>query len=185
MTRVDLARLSDVASGVPSGTSFPGSPTTNDLFYRTDLDILFVYDGTRWLCTCPHVTPLIRPDYTALSATTATYARTNVPDPLGGSDIYVTSFFGDVNISGGGTALGASHKWVGTLDKRDAAGSITSIGTINIDSGSSNTNRKFSTTVNALLTYGSYFTMADSWTKTGTPGNVSPYMSFAYRIVAT
>lgn len=53
MTRVDLARLSDVASGVPSGTSFPGSPADGDLFYRTDLDSLCRYrsTGTRWVTT--------------------------------------------------------------------------------------------------------------------------------------
>jgi len=36
-------------SGLASGTSFPGSPTNNDLFYRTDRDLLYFYDGTRWL----------------------------------------------------------------------------------------------------------------------------------------
>lgn len=32
-----------------SGTSFPGSPATGDLFYRTDRNIEYYYDGTRWL----------------------------------------------------------------------------------------------------------------------------------------
>lgn len=49
MTRVDLARLSDVASGVPSGSSFPGSPATNSIFFRTDKGLFCFYDGTRWL----------------------------------------------------------------------------------------------------------------------------------------
>lgn len=36
---------------VPSGTSFPGSPSDGDLFNRTDLDMVFRYDGgrTKWL----------------------------------------------------------------------------------------------------------------------------------------
>jgi hypothetical protein len=38
-------------SGVPTGTSFPGSPTTGDKFYRTDRNIEYFYDGTRWLST--------------------------------------------------------------------------------------------------------------------------------------
>lgn len=33
------------------GTSFPGSPATGDIFYRTDRNIEYVYDGTRWLST--------------------------------------------------------------------------------------------------------------------------------------
>jgi hypothetical protein len=34
-----------------SGTAFPGSPTTNDRFLRTDIrgGIMFFWDGTRWL----------------------------------------------------------------------------------------------------------------------------------------
>lgn len=180
-----LADSSTSSSGVPAGSAFPGSPATNDLYYRTDLSLLFFYNGTRWMTVILFVLPLTRPDFTALAATTATYARSNVPDPQGGTDIFVTAWNVDANISGGGTALGASHKWVGTLDKRDAAGTITSIMTINIDSGSSNTNRKFSNTTGVLLTPASYFTLADTWTKTGTPGNLSPYSSVSYRIVAT
>lgn len=37
------------ASGVPSGSSFPGSPSTNDLFFHATYKQLFYYDGTRWL----------------------------------------------------------------------------------------------------------------------------------------
>lgn len=39
------------SGGVSSGTSFPGSPATNDRFYRTDRAIEYFYDGTRWLST--------------------------------------------------------------------------------------------------------------------------------------
>lgn len=44
------------ASGVSSGTSFPGSPADNDLYYRTDLDELYRYEatGTKWLCATLH-----------------------------------------------------------------------------------------------------------------------------------
>lgn len=37
--------------GLSSGTGFPGSPSTDDLFYRTDRDILYFYDGSQWLST--------------------------------------------------------------------------------------------------------------------------------------
>jgi hypothetical protein len=36
---------------VDSGTTFPGSPTTGELFYRTDSDVLYVYSGTAWNST--------------------------------------------------------------------------------------------------------------------------------------
>lgn len=34
-----------------AGTSFPGSPATNDRYFRTDRGIEYYYDGTRWLST--------------------------------------------------------------------------------------------------------------------------------------
>jgi len=33
---------------VPSGTAFPSSPSTGQLFYRTDLDACFRYNGSSW-----------------------------------------------------------------------------------------------------------------------------------------
>lgn len=33
---------------LPSGTSYPGSPSDGDLFYRTDLNKTYRYDGTSW-----------------------------------------------------------------------------------------------------------------------------------------
>lgn len=44
-------------SGIASGTSFPGSPTTNQLFYRTDLGYLCYYTGTQWLTTEEYALP--------------------------------------------------------------------------------------------------------------------------------
>jgi hypothetical protein len=39
----------DTGGGIDSGTSFPGSPSTGDVFYRTDLMEMAFYDGTRWV----------------------------------------------------------------------------------------------------------------------------------------
>lgn len=40
-----------IETGLYGGNSFPGSPVSNQLFYRRDLDWLCFYDGTRWLTT--------------------------------------------------------------------------------------------------------------------------------------
>lgn len=37
------------ASGIPSGAAFPISPLENDFYHRTDRDLTYFYDGTRWL----------------------------------------------------------------------------------------------------------------------------------------
>jgi hypothetical protein len=34
---------------IGSGTTFPGSPSTGDMFYRTDARAMCYYDGTRWV----------------------------------------------------------------------------------------------------------------------------------------
>lgn len=38
----------DAGHDIESGTSFPGSPTEKDLFYRTDEHKWYVYNGTTW-----------------------------------------------------------------------------------------------------------------------------------------
>lgn len=39
--------------GIPTGTTFPSSPTSGSMFYRTDVNLLFNYDGSRskWITT--------------------------------------------------------------------------------------------------------------------------------------
>jgi hypothetical protein len=63
----------DTGGGIDRGTSFPGSPATDDIFYRTDLSRLAQYDGTRWLSTAY---PLSLPPYQVLpvNITSSTYA---------------------------------------------------------------------------------------------------------------
>ena len=41
--------ISSAQMSVPSGTSFPSSPATGQLFYRTDLKQLYRYNGTDWI----------------------------------------------------------------------------------------------------------------------------------------
>jgi len=41
------------------GTSFPASPASGDLAYRTDLGMLFFYDGTRWVSEQVFLTPVL------------------------------------------------------------------------------------------------------------------------------
>lgn len=36
-------------SGMPQGTSFPVSPSNGDFFQRTDRNLSYFYNGTRWL----------------------------------------------------------------------------------------------------------------------------------------
>lgn len=47
--RVTWAANGSAGSGVPAGTSNPGSPSSGDQFFRTDLGFYIYYNGTRWL----------------------------------------------------------------------------------------------------------------------------------------
>ena len=35
-------------TGIPTGTSDPGSPAAGDIYYKTDTKKVRVYDGTSW-----------------------------------------------------------------------------------------------------------------------------------------
>lgn len=64
-----------------SGSSNPGSPTTNDLFFRTDLGLWIYYDGTRWLSAQLFTQDLRNAD--SLLPVTATL-NLRAPHPFGG-----------------------------------------------------------------------------------------------------
>ena len=174
-------------NNIGAGTAFPGSPATSQRFFRTDLGLEFYYDGTRWLST--HLFTQILRNTTAsgdhpFSATTGAMAQAGpVPSLQGGSDIWVVRHICEFHINGG-TALSGSHKWVGTFRKNDSAGTETTVTTINITSGSVSVWRVIDTAIGALLGT-TFFRWGSTWTKTGTPGNLTVHEEVTYRIVAT
>lgn len=175
-----------------AGTSFPASKATGDRYYRTDLTMEFFYDGTRWLSTQLGRTVMggFHSQGTAtqnVSGTTSPYDRIASPYLNGGSDIWLETLVCSFFVAGGGTALGASHKWVFALEKRqDASATSNSITSISIDSGSSSVFRRATASIGALLNNG---TVHDAFqtvaTKTGTPGNFEGYAEVTWRVVAT
>jgi hypothetical protein len=75
--------------GLGTGVSFPGSPTTGDRFYRTDRNVDYFYDGTRWLSKYEYSLPVFRNP--ANPSSTADYSVVIVNPYFGLFDIYVTS----------------------------------------------------------------------------------------------
>jgi hypothetical protein len=73
---------------VPSGTSFPGSPATSDRYFRTDRNIEYVYDGTRWLSMQQFVLSIADNERNQSHTTTGAWAK--AVNPFNGDhDIYV------------------------------------------------------------------------------------------------
>lgn len=162
-----------------TGTSMPGSPAANQRVTRTDLGMDFYYDGTRWLSTTLYHDPV--PLFDSVGPFSATTTSPRIAQAFFGvSDVWLVrldaAFFVD-----GGTALGASHKWVLTL-KNAPAGST--VATINIDSGASSTWRQSATNIGAssASTVAQFHVDA---TKTGTPGNLYLALRLSWRRIGT
>lgn len=166
-------------------TTFPGSPADNDIYYRTDLDLLFFWNGTRWLSTTLY--QVTSPQADGSFPFTVTTGGGRMPHP--GQALSLDVWLEDLTVSffvNGGTALGASHKWVGIFAKKDSGNSGTTLVTVNIDSGASDTWRRSTTAIDALLgASATYFDMDLAWTKTGTPGTLFAPFMLTYRLVAT
>jgi len=171
------------------GTAFPSTPTTNQHYWRTDLNMEFFYDGTRWLTT-QVFQGVTKPRHDGASqlgelsvaitaSTTGNLIRGDVGLPPGCSDVYLTGYSASFQV-GAGTALSASHKWVGTLTGQ---GSGTGHATLTIDSGANSTWRRVSTSVGVVL--GTDVALMSSWAKTGTPGSLVVSETFFYRGIAT
>lgn len=168
------------------GTSFPASKATSDRFARSDLAMEFYWDGTRWLSYGPALTEEILWVNGTLPISASAFGthRVGTPETQGGSDIWLIRAENTFNVSGG-TALSASHKWVGTVSKVAGAASTT-IATVTIDSGASSTWRRLNVSIGALMNNGTgHEQFAVDWAKTGTPGNLFAFTKISYRIVAT
>jgi hypothetical protein len=109
-----FATMADVGGGggIPSGTSFPGSPTNNDLFYRTDRDLIYFYDGTRWLTT-----QMFTLNHTVILVTVDTQGLLPIPADY---QIYLVGW--DIN-----AYVSASATWVVTLSSVDTEFDLTTI----------------------------------------------------------
>lgn len=167
---------------VSGGTSFPGTPATNRRFFRSDRNIEYFYNGTRWLSTQVFNEAVPRGDGGPLPYAATAAAAERLACPWAGVyDLWLESFQLVFYITGG-TALGASHKWVSVLGKVAPAATVTTVATVNIDSGASDTFRTSLVAINALLgTTNVNFQV--SHTKTGTPGTIHALPRIVYRLV--
>jgi len=164
------------------GSSFPASPATNDIFPRTDLNMWFKFDGTRWLCQCTHTVPLQMWVTASMALSATTTNRFAVAWPVGrGLDIYLESIECLFQIEGGGTALDGSNKWVGTLVSQPSG---TTLATLTINSGASAALRTMDVFAGGFLDITSGDIGAQlTWTKTGTPGNLEQAARINFRFV--
>lgn len=168
-----------------SGTSFP-SAATGDRYWRTDTGLEYYYDGTRWVTT--QLFAMVPTATTVLAALTTSSNVGRIGTAFGtGTDLWVVSSVTQFFVASGGTALSASHKWVGTVAKLDTTNTgAGTYDTISVDSGASAAWRTNTTAVGALLgTAATYPAINFSWAKTGTPGSLTVVHTLTCRIVQT
>jgi hypothetical protein len=165
-----------------AGSSFPGSPANNDLFFHTTHDMLFFYDGTRWLTTTLYIEPIgITAGAVPYSASTT---ANRVAVPLAGAmAIWIENYWLSFFVSGG-TALSASHKWVCAIQSLNAS-VATPISSFSIDSGSVSVWRNSGPIAVGVVNPATEFELEVVSTKTGTPGTLYPLPRISYRLIGT
>lgn len=178
------AKLSRI-NGTVQWDSQTSSPTSasGDRWWRSDHVAEYYNSGSGMRSTVAREMPFPFTTDVPISAS-ATLHRMNMPGALGGSDIYLAGVITAYHVASGGTALSASHKWVGEVFKSNSAGN-SSLGTITIDSGASGQwlQGTFLSIGAAAATGSGYVALQIAWTKTGTPGNLYANCSLVYRTI--
>jgi hypothetical protein len=112
------------------GTSFPGSPSTGQRYIRTDRQIEYYYDGTRWLSTQLFVQAL------GIQSTLSPYIGTNAgalvaPNPWAGIyDIYIADVVFQYYLSATGNWTMAFTNAAGTSLSSTTASTVTTRTTV-------------------------------------------------------
>jgi len=159
--------LTDIeATASASGTSFPGSPSDGDLFYRTDRRIMYEYDlaSTSWLS--------LDRKYVPATGTRVLNGAANVTGIIGFwaifEDVYIESWVTLVRT--GGTNNGSNFS-TGTLKKQSPAEADTTITTFSTSADSTTTNVIHNVSVAAVVATASFPAIYANVTATGSPTN--------------
>jgi hypothetical protein len=170
------------------GLAFPSAANDRDVFFNTTYMLRFYFENVTshdWLTTHGYQESFVHVG-TALpfAATVADAMRHSNPGSELGLDPWVNGLEATFLVNGG-TALGASHKWVGVVSAVDASNALTTVGTFTINSGSSSVWRKLNIGVDAAYALATYYSFVIAWTKTGTPGNLYVLVDMKYRLIGT
>ena len=161
-----LANSAKLGGTMGYGTSFPASPSTNDVFFRTDRGILYYYDGTRWLSVHEFAygaVPYSQVPGTLVTASSAALFVTPWPDAPGSGQVYLTRWVSNVFI---GATNDGTHNW--TLQLKAMDGTVIDSHSTSAMAASSGWNRTVRT-INSVRT-----TSSDRHVLMGAVRNNSP-----------
>lgn len=168
------------SGGVSSGTSNPGAPSANDIFFRTDLGLMIYYDGTRWLTTDLKIATLNVTDnlYPIASGGGTNNGRYPVLDEF---SMYLVDFLASVLV---GTTNNGSNYHTISLYRYDSANSGTSIVSFNTSADSASTWVRKRVAIDAVLD-STARELQTVRAATGTPGTIFYPTALSFRLVVT
>ncbi len=171
----------DGVVGWNSATSMPGSPTTGQRVWRSDLQREYVYDGTRWLCTCLHELQLLERANQGAGGHAATATVGNAPTLGAAGDMFIEDYRIAAFASGGG--FDGTNFWVVTLDKLTTANAATNIGSLTFNSLTISNWINSVQAIDAVVAGSAHVAFRVIATKTLSPGNLILAPSITYRMV--
>lgn len=166
------------ATPIGRGNSFPGSPVSGDLFWRTDLGMEFFYDGTRWLSK-----QLFTMDFEeVVNGITTSDTRLEVGPPwLGGRDVWVTRI--EVTSHVATTNSGSAYWTWQLMSNNGSTWANVGNGLLSTAALAANVWVRHGADVNAVYSAAQGATL--TCLKTGTPGALTCMVTLYYRIIAT
>ena len=165
-------------SGYSEGTSFPGSPASGDKFYRTDLNWLCFYDGTRWLTVHEYLADFANQQTLQPITTQSYFASVALRRDYG---VYLTRFHGSYYI--GPTNNGSNYRTL-NLVWGNSASSETTLYTTDSSAAAASTNIEWSIAINSVITSSAFY-LAINNTRTGLPSGLYGNFAIAYRLIVT
>lgn len=161
------------------GTSFPGSPSTDDRFYRTDRDLVYFYDGTRWLTVAEYTMPLVV--RTAIgSGISATSTLANAPTRMSAGDMWIEDL--RTVVFNSGTSDGSNY-WTITLDKLTSANVATNVGTVSTQNDTTSIWVEHVDAVDEVVAGSAHLAFRVVATKVASAGNLLCGIEITYRLV--
>lgn len=168
-----------VGGGYPSGTSFPGSPSSGDRFDRTDLNRLCFYDGTRWLTMTEFTLPLTARTLMGFTASPSTWAHAPVDSEY---DMFITRIEWTSFVS---TTNDGSNYWTHDLQKVQTSSGTSIVTDVTSAQAANAWVRQGSAAVDHSVVKATYNSFTLVSTKTGSPGACYVAATVKYRLVIT
>ena len=165
--------------GYSEGTSFPTSPTSGDKFYRTDLNWLCFYDGTRWLTCHEYSQPIAIQDVLVPRASSAA-ASTGYLALRQDFDLFLTSL---TVMSLVVSPNNGSNYWEYQFRYKNSSNSATVITTLNTSTHTPLTATDCSVTLNTPLNTAAIFLDFLVQGGAGSPGAAYPFATINYRLI--